>query len=98
MKQLQHSEMTALFAMRERVEPGASTAATVGPAECQGCLDRPDRLCAACGALARIWTDAGDRRQAIAWCLACHEELLSQRPSNAAPLVYLPISQPVPAA
>jgi hypothetical protein len=98
MQQLQDTEMTALFVAPERVAPGASTAASVGPAECQGCLERPDRLCAACGAPARVWTEAGDRRHAVAWCRACHDALVSQRPPNAPPLVYLPISQPVPAA
>jgi hypothetical protein len=58
-------------------------------AVCQGCLDRPDRLCAACGAPATIWTEAGDGRHAVAWCTACHELLLSGRPSTAEPLVYL---------
>lgn len=56
---------------------------------CHGCLDRPDRDCAACGARASVWTEAGDGRHAVAWCAACHELLLSGRPANAQPLVYL---------
>jgi hypothetical protein len=67
-------------------------------ATCQGCLDRPDRACVACGAPATIWTDAGDGRHAVAWCGPCHELLLSGRPSSAQPLIYLEVAAPVGAA
>lgn len=68
---------------------GAITGGEGTQATCLGCLDRPDRACAACGARASMWTEAGDGRHTVAWCAACHELLLSGRPANAQPLVYL---------
>lgn len=69
---------------------GESLSGDTQHASCSGCRDRRDRACAACGAPASIWTDAGDGRHAVAWCEACHHLLMSGRPANAQPLVYLP--------
>ncbi len=106
MKQLRNSQIAALecrgtetmIVERDRMAPGASTAADVSQGGCQGCRARPDRACAACGAPTSIWTEAGDGRHAVAWCAACHELLLSVRPENAQPLRYLPAREPVTAA
>lgn len=57
---------------------------------CEGCRTRRDTMCAACGARARVWTEAGDGKHAVAWCVACHDLLLSGRPETAQPLNYLP--------
>ena len=74
---------------RARKRSAAALANEASQALCSGCLDRPDRECAACGAPASVWTDAGDGRHAVAWCEACHMMLLSGRPAAAAALVYL---------
>ena len=72
----------------------------VGPGEieatimCEGCRDRRDLDCAACGAPAAYWTEAGDGKHAVAWCQQCHALLVSGRPENAPPLVYLPSIEP----
>jgi hypothetical protein len=97
MKHLQRSQMDLLFAAYEEARPGADPAEG-GQVGCQGCRQRPDRACAACGALASIWTEAGDGRHAVAWCAACHELLLSGRPANAQPLAYLRESRVVATA
>jgi hypothetical protein len=94
MDHLQHGQMESTASMqdeRERAWPSASPAADMSHATCQGCRTRPDRECAACGAPASIWTEAGDGRHAVPWCDACHELLLSGRPTSAKPLVYLPV-------
>ena len=83
---------------RPRKRSEAALAIEASQAVCAGCLDRPDRECAACGASACVWTGAGDGRHAVAWCAACHALLLSGRPATAAPLVYLTIPAPAPAA
>jgi hypothetical protein len=64
---------------------------------CHGCLTKPDSECAACGAPASVWTEAGDGRHSVAWCVACHDELVSGRPANAQALVYLTFAPIVPA-
>ena len=78
---------------RVRKRSEAALANEASQSVCAGCLDRPDRECAACGAPASIWTQAGDGRHAVAWCAACHTLLLSGRPSSAAPLEYLALPQ-----
>jgi hypothetical protein len=60
---------------------------------CEGCRLRRDAQCAACGARASVWTEAGDGKHAVAWCARCHGLLLSGRPENAPPLVYLSIAE-----
>ena len=65
---------------------------------CHGCLEKPDRDCAACGAPASFWTEAGDGRHAVAWCATCHDELVAGRPANAQPLEYLALASTVVAA
>lgn len=72
----------------------------IGPGEgesntimCEGCRVRRDTMCAACGARASVWTEAGDGKHAVAWCAECHDLLLSGRPANAQPLEYLPVSE-----
>jgi len=75
----------------QRVWPGNASGALMdlNQPTCHGCLDKPDRACASCGAPASVWTEAGDGRHAVAWCAACHNELVAGRPANAQPLVYL---------
>ena len=97
MEQLRNSQIETMIVARDHVAPGAGTA-DVSQGGCQGCRARPDRACAACGAPASIWTEAGDGRHAVAWCAACHELLLSGRPETAQPLQYLPLRTPVTAA
>lgn len=85
-------------AASERLWFGASAATDMSQPTCHGCRERPDRDCAACGAPASVWTEAGDDRHAVAWCAACHAELVCGRPANAQPLTYLPSGAPVTAA
>jgi len=89
-------EEREFVASRGRKRSEAALVNEASQALCSGCLDRPDPDCAACGAPATVWTEAGDARHAVAWCAACHALLLSGRPATAAPLVYLTI--PAPAA
>jgi hypothetical protein len=83
------NEMT--FAGSQRVWPsaGGSLVTDLNQPTCHGCLDKPDRECAACGAPAAVWTEAGDGRHSVAWCAACHDELVAGRPTNAQPLIYM---------
>ena len=83
---------------RGRKRSEAALANEASQALCSGCLDRPDPDCAACGAPATVWTEAGDGRHAVAWCAGCLALLLSGRPPAAAPLVYLTLPSPAPAA
>lgn len=69
---------------------GESATGDAHQAACAGCRERRDKACAACGARASLWTEAGDGRHAVAWCAACHDLLVSGRPANAQPLAYLP--------
>jgi hypothetical protein len=98
MEHLRNGQTDSLVVERKPKALAFTTAADVSQGGCQGCRARPDRACAACGAPASIWTEAGDGRHAVAWCAACHELLLSGRPENAQPLTYLPAREPVPAA
>ncbi len=82
---------------REQTMHGGSVVGAPSHAACEGCLLRPDRACAVCGALASVWTEAGDGRHAVAWCAPCHDLLLSGRPASAPPLVYLPVREARPA-
>jgi hypothetical protein len=81
-----------------RAEPVAIPRGEPTQSVCQGCRERPDRLCAACGAPASIWTEAGDGRHAVAWCATCHAVLVSGRPANAPPLEYLFAGEPAATA
>lgn len=90
MPQLQHDQQESAREEHEHSWLGANHADT-SHATCLECRARPDRACAACGAPARIWTEAGDGRHAVAWCAACHELLLSGRAESAPALVYLPV-------
>jgi hypothetical protein len=65
---------------------------------CHGCLNKPDYECAACGAPASMWTEAGDGRHAVAWCATCHDELVAGRPINAQALIYLTFAPTIPVA
>ncbi len=82
---------------REETMRGGSVVGASSHATCEGCLLRPDRACAVCGAPASVWTDAGDGRHAVAWCAPCHDLLLSGRPASAPPLVYLSVREARPA-
>lgn len=94
----QQSQNGGLREHRGRKRSEAALANEASQALCSGCLDRPDPDCAACGAPATVWTEAGDGRHAVAWCAGCHALLLSGRPPAAAPLVYLTLPSPAPAA
>jgi hypothetical protein len=97
MEKARRGELGMLFAGAGRA-PAERPANEAGQHGCTGCLGRPDRLCAACGALASIWTEAGDRRHAVAWCARCHASLMSGRPESAEPLVYLFTEMPAASA
>lgn len=97
MRQDRDDEMT-IIEIRHVWPSGASGAITdLNQPSCHGCLDKPDYECAACGAPASVWTEAGDGRHSVAWCAACHRDLITGRPINAQALVYLTFAPKVPA-
>lgn len=88
MVKTRRDELGPLFTGASRA-PAERQTPDAGQHGCTGCRERPDRQCAACGAPASVWTEAGDGRHAVPWCVRCHALLLSGRPETADPLVYL---------
>lgn len=88
MDKVRRGGLDTLFAGAGRA-PAERAPTEIGQHGCTGCRERPDLHCAACGAPASVWTEAGDGRHAVAWCARCLALLLSGRPESAEPLVYL---------